>query len=193
MTVSGSSKNDSALTGRWGLGRRPLLWLNLLCLDAPVVALTWLLAFARTFRFTSRPAEAIALFLTAWSIYLTDRLVDSLAASPRSRGTARAQFCLRHRKPWSLVILIVTALDGAIILAAVPRPTIVRGVFVGVAALAYLAASTSRIKLATGVVQISARTPAASRASAALSWLSRSRTTVTSCRLFRKLSRRLPK
>lgn len=139
MTVSGSSNNDSAVAVSRPLGRRPLLWLNLLCLDAPLVALTWLLAFAHAFQIVLQPAECFALFLTAWSIYLTDRFVDSIAASPNGRRTARAGFCLSHRKPWAAAILIVTALDGAIILAAVPRPTILRGVFFGVAALAYLA------------------------------------------------------
>lgn len=139
MTVSGSSKNDSGPAVRRPLGRRPLLWLNLLCLDAPVVALIWSLAFANTFRITIKPAESVALFLTAWSIYLTDRFLDTLVAPANGKRTARAAFCLRNRKPWVLVILIVTALDAAVILAAVPRSTILRGLFFGVAALAYLA------------------------------------------------------
>src|SRR5689334_10485010 len=131
MAVSGSSKNDSAITDRPALGRRPLLWLNLLCLDAPVVALTWCLAFAHTFRIAIKPAEYAALFLTAWSIYLTDRFLDTMGASANVNQPARAEFCLRHRKPWPFVILIVTAVDGAVILFAVPRPTILRGLFFG--------------------------------------------------------------
>jgi hypothetical protein len=139
MTVSGSSKNDSASPEGQPVERRPLLWLNLLCLDAPVVAVTWSVAFARTFLITIKPAEYVALFLTAWSIYLSDRFLDTLVTPVDGKRTARGAFCLRHRKPWPFVIFIVTALDGAVILLAVPRPTIVRGLFFGLTALAYLA------------------------------------------------------
>src|SRR3954471_3519498 len=138
MTVSGSSKNDSAMGLRRPPAGRPLLWLNLLCLDAPVVALTWSLAFAHTLGIRIKPAESVALFLTAWSIYLTDRFLDTLVTPVDAKRTARGAFCLRHRKAWPFVVLIVTALDGAVILLAVPRPTIVRGLFFGLAALAYL-------------------------------------------------------
>ena len=97
------------------------------------------MAFAHTFRIAIKPAEYVALFLTAWWIYLTDRFVDTLVVSTNGNRPVRAEFCLRHRMPWPFVILIVTAVDGAVILFAVPRSTILRGALFGVAAIAYLA------------------------------------------------------
>ena len=55
----------------------PVVWLNLVCLDAPLVSVAWLWLFARTFHATVDPVNCAALFLTAWLIYLADRLADS--------------------------------------------------------------------------------------------------------------------
>jgi hypothetical protein len=50
----------------------PVVWLNLLCLDAPIVAVTWQWLFARTFGAHLNLSLRVLLFLTAWLIYLAD-------------------------------------------------------------------------------------------------------------------------
>src|SRR5450432_2947799 len=52
----------------------PVVWLNLACLDAPLVSVVWLCLFARTFHSSVESVNCVALFLTAWLIYLADRL-----------------------------------------------------------------------------------------------------------------------
>ena len=57
----------------------PLVWLNLVCLDAPLVAVSWQWLFARAFQVPLTNSARLTLFLTAWLIYLADRLADSWA------------------------------------------------------------------------------------------------------------------
>src|ERR1035437_3791084 len=106
MTVSEPSKSHSNVKGR------PLLWLNVLCLDAPLVAITWQWMFAHAFHLTLTPAERLALFLTAWWIYLLDRLADSVALAPTATRSARIDFCLRHRNRRAVLRLTVGLLYG---------------------------------------------------------------------------------
>src|SRR4051794_22473425 len=85
----------------------PLTSLNLVCLDAPLVALAWLWLFARTFHAPLQISNAIALFLTAWLIYLGDRFADASNLKPDSRRSLRQEFCLRHREAWIATIALV--------------------------------------------------------------------------------------
>src|SRR3954447_26980728 len=80
--------------------RSPLTWLNLVCLDAPLVALAWLWLFARTFHVPLQIGNAIALFLTAWLIYLGDRFADASNLKRDSHRSLRQEFCVRHREIW---------------------------------------------------------------------------------------------
>ncbi len=117
---------------------RPLLWLNCLCLDAPVVAVAWQGLFAVAFHFPLASADRLALFLTAWWIYLVDRLADSLAAAPSVKLTARAAFCLRHRRVFAFVLALVGLGDALLVITALDRPLIKAGVVLGGIALVYL-------------------------------------------------------
>ena len=58
--------------------RRVWLWLNLLSLDAPLVAVVWLLFFARSAATPINWYAVGVLALTVWLIYVGDRLLDAL-------------------------------------------------------------------------------------------------------------------
>jgi len=52
-------------------------WLNILSLDAPLIAVLWQALLARTFHIPLRPSGRLALGLTVWAIYLADRVLDA--------------------------------------------------------------------------------------------------------------------
>ncbi|MBA2241825.1 MAG: hypothetical protein H0W04_02890 [Chthoniobacterales bacterium] len=116
----------------------PLLWLNLTCLDAPLVAVSWQWLFARTFGIPSVPGGASALFLTAWLIYLTDRFGDGTSIQLSSPTSLRQRFALRHRVSWIMMMAVVAAADFVVIISMLPPRTLVVGGALGAFALFYL-------------------------------------------------------
>ena len=58
----------------------PLLWLTVLSLDAPAVAVLWQLLFARSFHARLGASVTILLALVVWLIYVADRVLDALKA-----------------------------------------------------------------------------------------------------------------
>jgi hypothetical protein len=138
MTVSKGSKNHSSGEASSSLGRRPLLWLNVLCLDAPLVALSWQLLFAQAFAVRLRASESAALFLTAWGIYLVDRFADSVVLPAGVDRSVRVDFCLRHQRRRIVLLLIVALIDGGIIIVGLPFEMIRRGLILGAVAVLYL-------------------------------------------------------
>jgi hypothetical protein len=64
------------------MGAQPVwLWMNLLSLDAPLVALVWQDLLARCYGTLLLPAGRTVLGLTVWAIYIADRLMDVRGAS----------------------------------------------------------------------------------------------------------------
>jgi hypothetical protein len=118
--------------------RRPLLWLNVVCLDAPLVAVSWQWIFARTFSIAPPASDRIALFLTAWFIYLLDRFADSVSLRTNFPKSIRQQVCFDHRNLWMALILIVGILDGCVIFARLDFATTFWGLVLGTAAFCYL-------------------------------------------------------
>ncbi|HKP93837.1 MAG TPA: hypothetical protein VJS88_08055 [Chthoniobacterales bacterium] len=116
----------------------PLLWLNLVCLDAPLVAIAWLGLFARTFGILLRLGNCVALFLTAWLIYLADRLADALALQPNLPRSLRQDFCLRHREIWIATVALVGGFDAYVIWRSTATGTFLAGAVVGALAVIYL-------------------------------------------------------
>jgi hypothetical protein len=129
------------------LARRPLIWLNVWCLDAPLVAIGWQWLFARSFNIALPSASREALFLTAWFIYLIDRFADSISLGPHLPKSARQEFCLRHRFVWLLLMSIVAVLDGAVILTRLDPTTLRHGVLLGAVAIAYLGTNNAFSRL----------------------------------------------
>ncbi len=80
-----------------------------------------------------------ALFLTAWLIYLVDRLADALSLQANSPRSARQHFCLRHKKLWLGLIPVVGSIDAEIILLRLNRDVITSRACLGGVAALYLA------------------------------------------------------
>lgn len=116
----------------------PIVWLNLVCLDAPLVAVAWLWIFARTFRVPLQIGNAVALFLTAWLIYLADRFVDSSSLKPNTPHSLRQDFCRRHRVIWIASVTLIAGFDAYVIWRTTAIQTFLVGSVVGILALIYL-------------------------------------------------------
>ena len=116
----------------------PTVWLNLVCLDAPLVAIAWLGLFARTFGVPLQIGNCLALFLTAWLIYLADRLADTLALKPNLSRSLRQEFCLRHREIWITTVALVGGFDAYVIWRTTAVETFLVGALVGALAVIYL-------------------------------------------------------
>ena len=88
-----------------------VVWLNLVCLDAPIVAVAWQWLFARTFGANLDLPLRLLLFLTAWLIYLADRFADTIKLSPASPISLRHRFCREHMIGWWVAIVVIFFLD----------------------------------------------------------------------------------
>jgi hypothetical protein len=101
-----------SLAGR--LRYPPVVWLNLFCLDAPIVAVVWQWLFGRIFGAQLNLAVRELLFLTAWLIYLADRFADTVGLPPESPISLRHQFCREHMVGWWIAIVVIFLLDLSI-------------------------------------------------------------------------------
>ncbi|HEX4665061.1 MAG TPA: hypothetical protein VH207_00570 [Chthoniobacterales bacterium] len=89
----------------------PVVWLNLLCLDAPLVAVAWQWLFARTFGADLDFSLRLLLFFTAWLIYLADRFADTIKLPPASPISLRHRFCREHMIGWWIAIVVIFVID----------------------------------------------------------------------------------
>jgi hypothetical protein len=89
----------------------PILWLNLLCLDAPIVAVAWQWLFAYSFGAHLSLALRALLFLTAWLIYLADRFADTIKLPAGSPISLRHQFCREHMIGWWIAVVVIFIID----------------------------------------------------------------------------------
>ena len=105
----------------------PVIWLNLLCLDAPIVAVAWQWLFGRAFgAHLDFPLRAL-LFLTAWLIYLTDRFADTIKLPPDSPISLRHRFCREHAIGWWVAIVIIFFLDLSLALRSLDLQMLLLG------------------------------------------------------------------
>ena len=118
--------------------KTPVVWLNLVCLDAPLVSITWLWLFARTFHATVDPVNYAALFLTAWLIYLADRLADSRSLPNDAPRSLRHEFCQKHQQSWLGALAIIAIVDAVIVWRGISAGIAVVGGVVGALALIHL-------------------------------------------------------
>ncbi len=116
----------------------PGVWLNLVCLDAPVVAVAWQWLFATTFHVPMQFGNSAALLLTAWLIYLADRLADASSLNPDGPRSLRQEFCLKHRRVWMGALMAVAAAAASAIWRNTAPVTFLVGAGVGSLALVYL-------------------------------------------------------
>lgn len=83
---------------------RVWLWLNLLSLDAPLVAVVWLVWFARCAAMPVNWYAAGALALSVWFIYVSDRLMDALPGGSLHPAPRH----LFYRRHWRLFACLAT-------------------------------------------------------------------------------------
>jgi hypothetical protein len=118
--------------------RTPVVWLNLVCLDAPLVSVAWLWLFARMLHVPVDPVNCAALFLTAWLIYLADRLADSSSLPDGGLRSLRHEFCLKHRQIWIGALAATATADVVLIWNRLGPATLLTGALVGALALLHL-------------------------------------------------------
>ncbi len=97
-------------------GYSPVVWLSLLCLDAPIVAIAWQWLFARTFGAHLNLFLRALLFLTAWLIYLADRFADTIKLPAGGPISLRHRFCQEHTIGWWIAIVVIFICDAALAL-----------------------------------------------------------------------------
>lgn len=86
------------------------LWLNILSLDAPIVAMFWQEALARCYHVKLVPGFHLSLGLAVWLIYLVDRTLDGMVKTDTHQLSARHAFYRRHRKLFAWIIIPATTL-----------------------------------------------------------------------------------
>jgi hypothetical protein len=115
------------------LRTRPWIWPGLLSLDAPVVAVLWLLLFSESLSVPVPRTETAVLAMAVWLIYVADRIMDSFRESEREPLAPRHRFYREHRAafvaPFCIILLLAawlawTKLDertlrGGVALAAI--------------------------------------------------------------------------
>lgn len=138
---------------------RPLpspLWLypNLLGLDAPVVAVCWQWLFAKSFGIEVPLVFHLILGLSAWCIYLADRVYEAFLGGNPDQGTERRRFTFRHIRPLLLVLIAAAAVNSFLIFRHVPLQLIVSGLATASLLAVYYAI---RLKCAPQVTSIMPR------------------------------------
>ncbi len=108
-------------------GYSPVLWLNLLCLDAPIVAVAWQWLFAHTFGAHLSLALRALLFLTAWLIYLADRFADTIKLPPGSPISLRHRFCREHMIGWWIAVVVIFIIDVSLALRSLDLQMLLLG------------------------------------------------------------------
>ena len=114
------------------------LILNLLSLDAPLVALLWQQLTADAFHVRPSPSGRILLALAVWSIYLLDRILDVRSKSLPSEP-ARHRFTREHLRSMAALLTACVLVGGLMALNA-DRPILFVGLAMGSAVMAYFLA-----------------------------------------------------
>lgn len=114
------------------------LWLNLLSLDAPLVAIVWQDFLARCYSSILLPPGRWALGLTVWAIYLADRLMDVRHAAAEHE-TTRHQFYRQNNLPAKFLLAAVLLADLLVASFWLRPQVFTSGLWTGSAVAAYLA------------------------------------------------------
>lgn len=120
--MNSPAKTTATATPLW-------LWPNLLGLDAPIVAVSWQWLFAHSFEIDLPFAIHIILGLSAWCVYLADRLIDVKRHAPNEHETERHHFTRTHFKPLVAALLIAAITNLVFIISAVPPTLFASGIF----------------------------------------------------------------
>ena len=105
----------------------PWLYPNLLGLDAPLVAVSWQWLFAKSFGIEFPPVFHLILGLSAWCIYLADRLYDVFTGKNPENGTDRMKFTFRNFRYLVATLVIAASVNLFLIIQHVPTHLILSG------------------------------------------------------------------
>lgn len=105
----------------------PWLWPNLLGLDAPAVAVSWQWLFAHSFGIDLPPVIHLVLALSAWCVYLADRLIDVFRTGPSDLATERHRFTRKHSGKLIALLCLAATADLVLIIRVVPLHLIITG------------------------------------------------------------------
>ncbi|NBR05462.1 MAG: hypothetical protein EBT92_06810 [Planctomycetes bacterium] len=110
------------------------LFLNILALDAPVVAVVWQYFFSKTFEIEITFTENAVLFFTVWFIYLLDHFLDS---RKEIYITQRHLFVEKNPK-LTLVLISLTFLISILLSFSLSKLFIISGIILGILISIYL-------------------------------------------------------
>ncbi len=116
----------------------PAVWLNLFCLDAPIVAVSWQWLFEHTFGAHLSLVLRALLFLTAWLIYLADRFADTIKLPVGSPMSLRHQFCRRHMSSWRIAIPVIFVVDVSLAVSTLDLQMLLLGGTLAAVCVLYL-------------------------------------------------------
>jgi hypothetical protein len=105
----------------------PWLWPNLLGLDAAAVAVCWQWIFTRSFGINLPSVIYLVLALSAWTIYLADRLLDVFRSAPNELATERHRFTRKHSGKLIVLLILAATLDLTLIICFVPMILAITG------------------------------------------------------------------
>ncbi len=105
----------------------PWLWPNLLGLDAPAVAVSWQWLFAASFGIELPPVIHLVLALSAWCVYLADRLLDVFRSKATELDTERHRFTRKHFVKLIVLLTLAAIADLALIILFVPWNLVITG------------------------------------------------------------------
>ncbi len=117
------------------------LW-HLASLDAPTVALVWASSFAWVAGNNLPLPAAVVVFLSVWTIYVGDRLLDaraSLGSHAERRLRERHYFHWHHRRLLVPIAVVVSAITAVLVLACIPIVARERDSVLAAVSLAYFA------------------------------------------------------
>lgn len=116
------------------------LYANLLSLDAPIVAVVWLFAFSREFQSPVIFPVYAVLFLSVWSIYLADRLLDGFRQVEWGLATERHRFVRRYQKRFMSLLLVTLSVSALLTFKFLAMDLIVTGLVLCAAVFVYFTA-----------------------------------------------------
>lgn len=103
------------------------LWPNVLCLDAPLVAVAWQYFFTAVFRMEVPPSDYLVLGLVVWVIYSADRLFDARRLGAPATAALRHRFYSARFVPMLVLTVLLAALAGYLCLTALPTQVLYCG------------------------------------------------------------------
>ena len=108
--------------------------LNVLALDAPIVAIVWQHFFAKNFKIQISILETATLFSTVWFIYLLDHFLDSKKDIPL---TKRHLFTSKMKNT-TITLLVLTFTTSIYLTTSLPELVILGGICIAIFMCIYL-------------------------------------------------------